>query len=625
MQYAKVHRHHSDKLRFEVISITNASTKIHIRAENIAEAQRWIIALNQASISSASTSDVDLQNGSSEPLVMALNTTDSYKDLMSQALSNLSELEILLNSFINPPIGMDPPKLSVENTVNYIFKIREALLSAEEHERQWKRKYEFEKNQKRILEDSFQKLAIENSRIEKYTRIKAIEEIKGTPIFREDITDETAVDEFYDALETEIQEAQILEKGELAPRADVLVDLEFIAAQLIGYPVKFRSSIPCDSSAMPPVSLWSILKNAIGKDLTRIPIPVNYCEPVSMLQRLCEEMEYAELIDAAWCCKDPLMRIQYIAAFSASSYASTDGRITKPFNPVLGETFEYVSPERGYRYISEQVSHHPPISACHCESSKYIIWAEVNVSSKFVVPRLELTPEGFCHLILKGVGANGEDEHYSWKKVKTSINNIVVGKLWIDHFGEMNIKCHQSGVTCKLDFKATGWRTVEPKKIEGEVTSTDGTVTHKIQGFWNSRLSSKNLETGETFDLWRKNPLPHNSDLMYKFTNFTMTLNEIDDKLKAHLAPTDSRFRPDSRAMESGDFQAANQLKGNLEEKHRTARKLLEMQGLCQPGPRWFRKVEEPNTGAAHWEFNGEYWKLRERQDWSDLPLLFEI
>jgi len=112
---------------------------------------------------------------------------------------------------------------------------------------------------------------------------------------------------------------------------------------------------------------------------------------------------------------------------------------------------------------------------------------------------------------------------------------------------------------------------------------------------------------------------------MYKFTNFTMTLNELDDKLKGHLAPTDSRFRPDSRAMESGDFQTANQLKSSVEEKHRTARKLLELQGLCQPGPRWFRKVDEPNTGSSHWEFNGEYWKRRKSGDWSDLPLLFEI
>lgn len=33
------------------------------------------------------------------------------------------------------------------------------------------------------------------------------------------------------------------------------------------------------------LNLWSILKSLIGKDLTKIPLPVNFNEPVSMLQR----------------------------------------------------------------------------------------------------------------------------------------------------------------------------------------------------------------------------------------------------------------------------------------------------------------------------------------------------
>lgn len=35
----------------------------------------------------------------------------------------------------------------------------------------------------------------------------------------------------------------------------------------------------------------------------------------------------------------------------------------KPFNPLLGETYELVVPGK-YKYFSEQVSHHPPICAC---------------------------------------------------------------------------------------------------------------------------------------------------------------------------------------------------------------------------------------------------------------------
>ncbi|CAF5120075.1 unnamed protein product, partial [Rotaria socialis] len=39
------------------------------------------------------------------------------------------------------------------------------------------------------------------------------------------------------------------------------------------------------------INLWSIIKNCVGKDLSKIPIPVNFSEPISMLQRMTEELE----------------------------------------------------------------------------------------------------------------------------------------------------------------------------------------------------------------------------------------------------------------------------------------------------------------------------------------------
>ena len=54
-----------------------------------------------------------------------------------------------------------------------------------------------------------------------------------------------------------------------------------------------------------------------------------------------------------------LLRIMLVAAFAMSNYSSTVGRTGKPFNPILGETFEVVNDEKQYRYVSEQVCHHP--------------------------------------------------------------------------------------------------------------------------------------------------------------------------------------------------------------------------------------------------------------------------
>lgn len=560
---------------------------------------------------------------SAEPLALALNTTDDFKTIIQRGLNELGELERMLNEHLSCE-NVESPSLTIDNTVKYIFTVREALLAAEEHENQWRRRWEVERHQKRLLEESFQKLAVENSRIESYSRMKAIVESTGkTPVTGVDLERMGSIaDEFFDALEAE--EAMYASEQPAGPPCPLsLADSDFVAQDASGYPVVRRSALPADSTGMPPISLWSILKNAIGKDLSRIPIPVNYSEPLSMLQRLCEEMEYSDLLDHAWAEDDPQVRVQLVAAFAASSYASTDGRTTKPFNPLLGETFEYVCKEKGFRYVAEQVSHHPPISACHCESAHYSLWAEVNVASRFWGKSMELTPEGLTHLVLKGKGPNGVDEHYSWKKVKSSVNNIVVGKLWLDHYGEMSVECHTTGVKCVLEFKATGWRTVEPKRIVGQALTPSGTVTHEINGFWNSRLSSTNVSSGAEFDLWRRRPLPQSASVMYKFSTFAMSLNELSPELRARLAPTDSRLRPDQRAMEEGDFEAANKLKVQLEERQRATRKMLEAQGLCLPPPRWFAKASDANTESVYWKFNDQYWECRSSAEWPNVPSIF--
>lgn len=46
-----------------------------------------------------------------------------------------------------------------------------------------------------------------------------------------------------------------------------------------------------------------------------------------------------------------------------------------PFS-LQGETFEYVSLDKKYRYVSEQVCHHPPISACIAQSPAWEYFGE---------------------------------------------------------------------------------------------------------------------------------------------------------------------------------------------------------------------------------------------------------
>ena len=200
-----------------------------------------------------------------------------------------------------------------------------------------------------------------------------------------DISDSDTDDdeEFFDAIGA--GEVKVIEElpdevdggAAAAPVADVksktlqTVKSETIEPSYKGYEDPPRKRLKLDADDRPKISLWGILKSMIGKDMTKMTLPVSFNEPTSLLYRAGEDMEYTDLLEIAADRADPTERMLYVAAFAASEYASTIGRVAKPFNPLLGETHEYVRPDKGYRFFVEQVSHHPPVAALWAESSKW--------------------------------------------------------------------------------------------------------------------------------------------------------------------------------------------------------------------------------------------------------------
>lgn len=140
-------------------------------------------------------------------------------------------------------------------------------------------------------------------------------------------------------------------------------------------------------------SVFKILKDAIGKDLSRFCVPVYFNEPVSMVQKVAEIMQYENLLVSANLeTTSSLIRMLYVASFAIAQYKCTYRRMNKPFNPILGETFELVTPT--FKYIGEQVSHHPPISAAHAISKHYEFSMDTSTKMGFNGTYLKATPTG---------------------------------------------------------------------------------------------------------------------------------------------------------------------------------------------------------------------------------------
>ena len=62
--------------------------------------------------------------------------------------------------------------------------------------------------------------------------------------------------------------------------------------------------------------MWKVIKDSIGKDLTKITIPVEFNEPLSMVQNTSEIMEYENLLVKANNENDPGLRYLYVIAFN---------------------------------------------------------------------------------------------------------------------------------------------------------------------------------------------------------------------------------------------------------------------------------------------------------------------
>lgn len=165
----------------------------------------------------------------------------------------------------------------------------------------------------------------------------ALEQLVDSALAGETDEGSDSDDEFYEAIEAGsiVVAPEAAQKPEAAPHEAQFdefmkgVDL----AQYGGYE-KLRDRLPITTDNRPPMSLWAILKNSIGKDLTKISFPVFFNEPTSMLQRMAEDVEFTECLDKAAAEADSAKRVAFVAAFAISNYSSTIGRISKPFNPM---------------------------------------------------------------------------------------------------------------------------------------------------------------------------------------------------------------------------------------------------------------------------------------------------
>ncbi|XP_058889291.1 oxysterol-binding protein 2-like isoform X5 [Acipenser ruthenus] len=675
------------------IVLTSGGRSYHLKASSEVERQRWVTALELAKAKaigmmheqsddsgdeeSTSQSDKSEIHSTLKALSSKLEDLSTCNDLigkhgaaLQRSLSELESLKIPAESGDKIKSVHERATLFRITSNAMINACRDFLELAETHSRKWQRALQYEREQRIRLEETIEQLAKQHNSLERACRQAPA--LTNTPAISSTATgcvrplkgeasDEDEETEYFDAMEdapafitvaADHKQHRHLGSNQSGASGGQPNDWNLedhhqagcneSAGKEVMPRKKRRTRIPDKPNYS--LNLWSIMKNCIGKELSKIPMPVNFNEPLSMLQRLTEDLEYHDLLDKAAKCESSMEQMCYVAAFSVSSYSTTVHRTAKPFNPLLGETYELDRlEEQGYRSLCEQVSHHPPAAAHHVYSKRgWTLRQEITIASKFRGKYLSIMPLGAIHLQFHSSG-----NHYVWRKVTSTVHNIIVGKLWIDQSGDIDVVNHKTKETCQLKFSPYSYFSRDvARKVTGVVTDGEAKAHYILSGTWDDKMEYSKIvqssrgnsgsegkqktvyQTLPSKLLWEKYPLPENAENMYHFSELALTLNEPEEG----VCPTDSRRRPDQRLMENGRWDEANVEKQRLEEKQRAVRRRREAEAVEAQDdgkeyegyqPLWFEKKVDPISRETAFVYKGGYWEAKEKKDWKKCPDIF--
>ncbi|KAJ9606776.1 hypothetical protein H2200_008785 [Cladophialophora chaetospira] len=325
--------------------------------------------------------------------------------------------------------------------------------------------------------------------------------------------------------------------------------------------------------------------SVIRGDLSNITAPPFVLDTKSAVELPAFWAERPSVFVAAASSNDPAERAFLVLRWFLSSlrnqqYAgrSEAAGVKKPLNAFLGEVFlaRWDDEAGTTRLVSEQVSHHPPVTACR-------VWNEEHGVSAEGYTRQEITFSGSVNI--KQIGhatllLARYNETYLIPLPNVKIKSILTGNPYPELEGTYYIPS-TSGYTSCIDFSAKGLFSSSDKKHSFEATvyrhGEEANPLYAISGHWDGQFTSHDYKREidiETFDVTTARTTPI----------ATESLSEQD--------PWESRraWSGVREALERGNMQGAADAKAKIENGQR------EMHKNDPDGKNWKRLFYEADS-----------------------------
>ncbi|CAB3258281.1 unnamed protein product [Arctia plantaginis] len=249
--------------------------------------------------------------------------------------------------------------------------------------------------------------------------------------------------------------------------------------------------------------LWFLLKQVRpGMDLSKVVLPTFILEPRSFLDKLSDNYFHADILGQASLQEDPYQRFKTVLRWYLSGLYRKPKGLKKPYNPVLGECFRccWKHDSQSYTYyISEQVSHHPPVSAFYVSNRQegFVIEGSLLARSKFYGNSTSAILEGCARIHLLNWG-----EQYITSAPYAHCKGIVIGTLSMELGGKVHVMCPDTGYHADVEFKLRSFLSSadQTNAISGRIKRGKDTIA-TLDGYWDGKVDIKDKKTGEESNL----------------------------------------------------------------------------------------------------------------------------
>ncbi|KAF1321228.1 Oxysterol binding family protein, partial [Globisporangium splendens] len=293
-----------------------------------------------------------------------------------------------------------------------------------------------------------------------------------------------------------------------------------------------------------------------GKSAVSLSLPVRIFEPRTNLERITDMFLYAPtFLNMAAEQTDPAERLKYVVAFVIAGLHHAVGQL-KPFNPILGETYQATMND-GTEVCCEHTSHHPPISNFQLVSKKFslaghVLWhGAISMKSNALIQ------------INKGPIRVSFDDGtvISYTLPHVQLGGFMWGDRTFDITSTIVFEDPKHHLACEVKFNP------DEKKGMGGMFSSSKTPSDCFRG----ALTSKGSEICEVSGSWL-------DELKFGDVNYWTMNKEPSGYLVAFpeskLLMSDSRRREDLRALAANDLDDAQDWKVKLEVLQRADRKV---------------------------------------------------